>query len=172
MSQQELLKRVVQALSRAGIKYMLTGSFASSLQGGPRSSQDRDLVVDIKPNATSDLVQSFPPPRFHLHEERVAEAVARRDMLNLIDSHTGNKVDFWLLTDEPVDKVRFSGSSVKQFTDFWRVYEVQFGTLDIAYLHGWSKKIAVQDLLKEIEVEAKTVAIDDASTHNTYQTTI
>ncbi len=33
MSQQELLKKVIQELDRAGIQYMLTGSAVSSLQG-------------------------------------------------------------------------------------------------------------------------------------------
>ena len=35
MSQQELLRKVVQALDDAGVEYMLTGSVASSLQGEP-----------------------------------------------------------------------------------------------------------------------------------------
>jgi tRNA/tmRNA/rRNA uracil-C5-methylase (TrmA/RlmC/RlmD family) len=38
MSQQKLLKKVVQALDQAGIPYMLTGSIVSSLQGEPRST--------------------------------------------------------------------------------------------------------------------------------------
>jgi len=191
MSQQELLRRVVQALSRADVEYMLTGSVASSLQGEPRSSHDIDLVVAIKPNVVSNLVQSFPPPRFYLNEEQVTEAVARRDMFDLIDANTGNKVDFWLLTDEPFDRMRFSrrrfedvmgmqiavsapedtilaklrwgklsGGSKKQFTDALRVYEVQFETLDIAYLHDWAKRIRVESLLKEIEEEAETLGPD------------
>jgi len=86
---------VVQALSGAGVEYMLTGSFASSLQGEPRSSHDIDLVVDIQANAVDDIVKSFPPPRFYLNKDRVAEAVTRRDTFNLIDADTGNKVDFF-----------------------------------------------------------------------------
>ena len=47
MSQQELLKRVVRILDGAKIKYMLTGSVVSSLQGEPRSTHDIDIVVAI-----------------------------------------------------------------------------------------------------------------------------
>ena len=108
MSQQELLKLVADALARAGVEYMLTGSFASSLQGEPRSSHDIDLVVDIHAGTIDKIVESFPPPRFYLSEDRVAEAVTKKDMFNLIDSDTGNKVDFWLLTGEPFDRMRFS----------------------------------------------------------------
>lgn len=188
MSQQELLRRVIQALSRGSIEYMLTGSVASSLQGEPRSSHDIDIVVAIEEPAIADLVHSFPPPRFYLNAESVAQAVARRDMFNLIDSHTGDKVDFWLLTDQPFDRMRFSrrrfeevmgmriavsapedtilaklrwaklsGGSKKQFTDALRVYEVQFETLDIAYLHDWAERIGVLSLLKKIETEAEMI---------------
>ena len=38
MSQQELLKKVIQTLEYAEIDYMVTGSVASSLQGEPRST--------------------------------------------------------------------------------------------------------------------------------------
>jgi hypothetical protein len=47
MAQQDLLSKVVQALDRSGSAYMLTGSFASSMQGEPRLSHDIDLVVDL-----------------------------------------------------------------------------------------------------------------------------
>ncbi len=188
MSQQELLIKVVQALDDVGVEYMLTGSVASSLQGEPRSSHDIDVVVAIDKNAARDLIKSFPPPRFYLDEESVVEAIARRDIFNLIDVTAGDKVDFWLLTDEPFDRMRFSrrrveevmgmhivvstpedtilaklrwaklsGGSEKQFTDALRVYEVQFGTLDIDYLRDWAKKIGVVDLLKKIETEAETI---------------
>ena len=49
MSQQELLRLVVQSLDDLDVEYMLTGSIVSSLQGGPRSTHDIDLVVAIEP---------------------------------------------------------------------------------------------------------------------------
>lgn len=45
MSQQELLKKVIQVLDDVGIQYMLTGSVVSSLQGEPRSTHDIDMEV-------------------------------------------------------------------------------------------------------------------------------
>jgi hypothetical protein len=39
-----LFSRVIGALDRAGIRYMLTGSFASSYHGSPRATQDIDIV--------------------------------------------------------------------------------------------------------------------------------
>jgi predicted nucleotidyltransferase len=50
MSQQELLRKVIEALGDARIEYMLTGSVVSSLQGEPRSTHDIDMVVASVPN--------------------------------------------------------------------------------------------------------------------------
>jgi len=47
MPQQELLRRVVEVLQRAGVPYMVTGSLVSSLQGEPRATHDIDLIVQI-----------------------------------------------------------------------------------------------------------------------------
>jgi len=42
-------------------------------------------------------------------------AVARRQMFNLLDVTGGDKVDFWLLTDEPFDRARFSRRQWNEF---------------------------------------------------------
>jgi len=48
MSQQELLKQVIQALDQAEIEYMITGSVVSSLQGEPRSTHGIDIIIFIQ----------------------------------------------------------------------------------------------------------------------------
>ena len=108
MSQQALLKRIVEALDEAGIPYMLTGSLASSLQGEPRTTHDIDLVVDIAPADVARVSQALSGPHIYLDERAVSEATRRRAMFNLIDSSSGDKADFWLLTDEPFDRERFA----------------------------------------------------------------
>ena len=45
MSQQELLRAVLEALESSDTQYMLTGSLVSSLQGEPRSTHDIDFVI-------------------------------------------------------------------------------------------------------------------------------
>jgi len=87
---------------------MITGSFVSSFQGAPRATHDIDLVVAIPPDHIPPLVNAFPPPDYYLDELAVRDAVARRDMFNLLHVITGDKVDFWLVTDEPFDQSRFA----------------------------------------------------------------
>ena len=188
MSQQKLLKKVIQALGQAGIQYMITGSVASSLQGQPRSTHDIDMVIAIQKSKAHELVEVFPPPDFHLDEHSIIDAINRQSMFNLIDLKGGDKVDFWILTNEAFDQSRFSrkiseefmgmqmqvsspedtilaklkwaklsGGSEKQFTDALRVYEVQYGKLDVDYLEHWVKKLDINLLWKRLTDEAETV---------------
>lgn len=107
MSQQELLKKVIQTLDHVGIDYMVTGSMASSLQGEPRSTHDIDLVVNLHKSAIQPLLNAFPEPDYYLDEESIIEAIDHNFMFNLIDVNSGDKVDFWMLTDDPFDRSRF-----------------------------------------------------------------
>ncbi|MBI5307396.1 MAG: hypothetical protein HZB37_03430 [Planctomycetes bacterium] len=114
MSQQELLKKVVQALKDAGIQYMITGSVASSLQGEPRSTHDVDVIIAIQKSAVKKLVESFPTPDFYSDEDSIFDAISKQKMFNIIDVKEGDKVDFWILTDEPFDQSRFSRRYVEE----------------------------------------------------------
>ena len=52
---------------------------------------------------------------------------------------------------------KLSGGSEKQYTDALRVYEVQFGKLDIDYLGHSSKTLNVDSLLTRIQEEAEVL---------------
>ena len=120
MSQPELLKLVTRRLEAAGIDYMITGSVASSLQGEPRATHDIDVVVAIRAPAAAaaaGLKAEFPEPDFYLDETAVREAIVARGMFNLIDAREGDKVDFWLLTEDAFDHARFERRYVERFED-------------------------------------------------------
>jgi hypothetical protein len=97
---------------------MITGSIASSLQGEPRATHDIDIVIAIRVSAAeaaARLKAAFPEPDFYLDEDAAREAIASRAMFNLIDSRDGDKVDFWLLTDDAFDRTRFDRRYVEDF---------------------------------------------------------
>jgi hypothetical protein len=108
MTQADLLRHVVATLEEAGIEYMITGSIASSLQGEPRATHDLDVVVAIRDSDVAAVLAAFPHPRFYVNEEAIGEAIRTKGMFNVIDVTEGDKVDFWMLTDEPFDRSRFS----------------------------------------------------------------
>lgn len=165
---------------------MITGSVASSLHGEPRSTHDIDIIIAIEKSKAHKLIEALPSPNFYLDEHGILDAISRQNMFNVIDLKTGDKVDFWVLTEEAFDRSRFSrkiteefmgiemqvsspedtilaklrwaklcGGSEKQFTDALRVYEVQYGKLDVDYLEHWAKKLNIESLWKRLMDEAE-----------------
>jgi len=163
MSQQELLKRVVQTLSGLGVDYMATGSVVSSMQGEPRASHDIDLVVALFPTAIAPLVQAFPPPAYYLSPESIADALRTGTMFNLLALDEGDKVDFWVLTDEPFDRSRFAR---RRDDEVWGVRlkvsapeDTILAKLRWAKLAGGSEK-QFTDALRVYEVQRPNLDLD------------
>ncbi|MGH7278423.1 MAG: hypothetical protein ACREJG_07005 [Candidatus Rokuibacteriota bacterium] len=49
------------------------------------------------------------------------------------------------------------GGSEKQFVDALRVYEVQHGRLDEAYLERWAATLGLADSLRRLRAEAQPI---------------
>ena len=156
MPQQELLKKVIQALENTGIEYMITGSMASSLQGEPRSTHDIDLVVNLPKSAVQSLLNTFSEPDYYLDEHSIIEAIDRGLMFNMIDTREGDKVDFWMLTDDPFDQSRFSRKYPEEVLGIQmlvsRPEDTILAKLKWANLSGGSEKQFV-DALRIYEVQ-------------------
>ena len=50
---------------------------------------------------------------------------------------------------------QLSGGSEKQFADALRVYEVQYGKLDLTYLADWAETLNVELALKRVQDTAQ-----------------
>ncbi|HEX4963340.1 MAG TPA: hypothetical protein VF173_21095 [Thermoanaerobaculia bacterium] len=86
---------IARVLDELKVPYAVGGSLASSLWGIPRSTQDADLVADLR----SQNVQSFVSGvegAFYVSPERIHHAIGRRSSFNLIHLKTGLKVDVFL----------------------------------------------------------------------------
>ena len=163
MSQQELVKKVTQSLENAGIQYMVTGSIVSSLQGEPRSTHDTDIIISIQKPAIKKLVDAFSPADFYLDESSILEAINTVGVFNLIDVKEGGKIDFWILTDEPFDKSRFS----RRYTEEFNGIKIKVSSpedtilakLKWAKLSGGSEKQFI-DALRVYEVQFEKLDMD------------
>lgn len=188
MLQPKLLKKVADLLHENHIDYMVTGSFVSSMQGEPRATHDIDILVNITNAAIPFLINAFAPPNYYLSQTAIEEAIRHQSMFNLLDTIEGDKVDFWILTNEPFDQSRFarkqeekilglslfisspedtilmklywanlSGGSEKQFTDALRVYEVQYGNLDLNYIESWAATLQVKEIWEKLKQKAEPI---------------
>jgi hypothetical protein len=107
MEQSELLRYVIEALERIGLRYFVTGSMATIFFGEPRFTNDIDIVVDLPADRIPEFCAAFPAPEFYLSEETVRRAVLRRGQFNIIKPSAGLKVDIMVPADSPFNRSRF-----------------------------------------------------------------
>jgi hypothetical protein len=94
VEQTDLLKYTATKLCALGIPYAVVGSFASSIWGESRLTQDIDIVVDLKQGHVPQICTAFPNPEFYVSATAVREAVDRGSQFNVLNPSSGNKLDF------------------------------------------------------------------------------
>lgn len=107
MTHEEIVKKVVDALEKNGVSYMLTGAFAVNYYGKARLTHDIDLVVQISLDDAHKVVSLF-QDEFYVALEGIIDAVKHGTMFNLIHPETGIKIGCWMLKTEEYSQVSFS----------------------------------------------------------------
>ncbi len=117
MEQSELLRYLVAALERLGLRYLVTGSVATTLYGWPRMTIDIDVVVDLPLNKIKLFCRAFPSEEYYLSEEAIREAITTRGQFNIIHPASGLKVDVIIPEESAFNQERFARA--------WRVWPDQ-----------------------------------------------
>jgi hypothetical protein len=173
VSVQTVFEKLRAALDAASVPYFVTGSFASSAHGIPRSTNDIDIVISPTRKQLDDLIAQFPDDKFAASREDAFEALTHRSQFNIVDYATLWKIDFILRQHTPFDASRFArrevvdiagvrlytssaedilitklwwaklGESERQITDAAGIVQVQGADLDVDYVERW---VAVLEL--------------------------
>jgi hypothetical protein len=101
-----VLLRFVDELDRLGVAYHVGGSYASSIHGRPRQTQDIDFVVEIDEERATAMIATL-HDAFYGDAASAREAVARRESFNLIHLESGIKIDCFVRGDGPFDRAEF-----------------------------------------------------------------
>lgn len=101
------LERLIAALEYAGVPFMVTGSFASTYHGAPRTTQDIDLVVALESSDLPKLFAALPDDRYYLSHDAARAATTRRRQFNVIDLETGWKADLIVRKARPFSRAEF-----------------------------------------------------------------
>jgi hypothetical protein len=75
--------------------------------GGPRLTNDIDVVVQLAPTRIGDFCYQSPSPGFYFDEQSVRDVVASHRQFNLIHSASGRKVGSMIAADSPFRRSRF-----------------------------------------------------------------
>lgn len=90
-----VLSQITAILEKQQIRYVLVGSFASSIHGMYRSTADIDLVAEIKTEQVRPLFEALRSD-FYVDEQLMHDAIAQRSSFNAIHFDSVFKVDFFL----------------------------------------------------------------------------
>lgn len=99
----KVLSLVVSVLEQQQIKYVLVGSFASSIHGMYRSTADIDIVADLKSEQVIPLLDAL-RGSFYVDEHAVREAIDRQQSFNAIHFDSVFKVDIFIPKSDEFSK--------------------------------------------------------------------
>lgn len=184
MTGRSLLLQMAAALDAAGIKWMLTSSFAAAHHGAPRATRDLDLVVEATERQLRTLVADVIARGLYASEEAALEARRVEGMFNVIDPASGWKADLIIRKGRPFSVTEFArrspieldgiplsiatledvmlsklewarlGGSLRQLEDVATLLRVRAGEWDEAHMRRW---IEALELTAEWE-RAQTLA--------------
>lgn len=101
-----VLLQVIDVFDELGIEYHLGGSYASSVHGIPRQTQNIDLVVRLGHDIIETLASRLEND-FYLDKDSISQAVSDKSSTNLIHLKTGIKIDLFMYGDSQFDREEF-----------------------------------------------------------------
>lgn len=169
------LREIKALLEAAGIPYMVVGSFASTIHGEPRTTQDLDIVIDPTPEALEHFLVHIDMDAFYVDLDTARDALRRRAMFNLIDMRSAWKVDLVMRKDRAFSREELArraeqevlgvlvptaspedtiiaklewakqGASDRQLNDVAGILRVRRGSLDLGYIAQWVEALGLQE---------------------------
>jgi hypothetical protein len=171
MSIPEVFRWITSSLDRAGIAYMLTGSFASAYYGAPRSTQDIDIVVEATAAQLQAFVQSLPSQEYYAEADAALSAHKAETMFNVIELSSGWKIDLIIRKSRAFSREEFRrrqrvelqgltlfvtsaedivlaklewsklAQSQRQIEDVAAILRLRHEALDRSYLDAWIREL-------------------------------
>jgi hypothetical protein len=158
---------------------MLVGSFATNVYGVPRSTQDADIVVQLRPGDLTALVARLGPP-FRLDPQMTFETVTATNRYVLHLDESPFTIELFLLSNDPHDLERFArrrreripegevfipsvedvivtkmrwlhaAGRHKDSEDVENVIAVQGDRIDWNYVNSWCDRHGTRELLDQV----------------------
>lgn len=105
----KLLLKIAGILENLKINYFITGGFAVSVWGKPRTTFDIDIVVELIEPQIKPLSQALKKisELGYIDEDTARDAITKKGEFNFIDPETGLKTDFWVTKGDKRSKIEF-----------------------------------------------------------------
>jgi hypothetical protein len=99
--------RVTAELETLNVPYFIGGSLASTLYGRVRSTQDSDIVAELRQEHVQHFVRALQGD-FYVDEEMNVEAILHQSSFNIIHRESFFKVDIFIPQERTFVKNQFS----------------------------------------------------------------
>ena len=96
----EVTFKVTEVLEALSVPYLIGGSLASTLYGMVRTTQDSDIVAEMRLEHLQPFVMAL-QDEFYVDDEMIAEALQRHSSFNIIHRETMFKVDVFVPWPRP-----------------------------------------------------------------------
>lgn len=108
-------RRVLEVFNHLAIPYMVGGSLATSVHGIPRSTNDIDLVAEVRldhiPTLSAELGTEF-----YADLEMMKQALRTGRMFNLIHYESSYKFDIYPVRQQPYYQAAFDRRKLDQYS--------------------------------------------------------
>jgi hypothetical protein len=106
--------KVTKVFERLSVPYLISGSLASTLYGMVRTTQDSDIVAEMRLEHLQSFISAL-QGEFYVDEEMIAEAIQRNSSFNIIHRETMFKVDVFIPRPRPFLQSQLARARKKVF---------------------------------------------------------
>jgi len=111
----EVTLKVTRVLEKLSVSYLIGGSLASTLYGMVRTTQDADIVAEMRLEHLQPFVAAL-QDEFYVEDEMIAESIRRNSSFNIIHRETMFKVDVFIPRPRPFLRSQLARAQKQTFT--------------------------------------------------------
>ena len=160
MTPEELLAKISEILNELKIPYAITGGMAVAVWGNPRSTADIDIVVEMVEKNVKPLIKKVTAfnKNMYADEDMVKDALLHKSEFNFIDSDMGFKIDFFVMDNNPYNKLKIKRAILREVFGVTRAYFVSPEDLILSKLlwakdsDSWKQKEDIKTVLRNKEL--------------------
>ena len=96
----EVTLKVTNVFEKLGVPYLIGGPLASTLHGMVRTTQDSDIITEMRPEHIQPFIAAL-ESEFYIDDEMIAESIQRNSSFNIIHRESMFKVDVFIPHPRP-----------------------------------------------------------------------